>query len=149
MIDAILSRAARLALDNAGYSSERTIDVGPFARAYQKEGFTASPSVWRFLESYGGLRFSLPHPKHPTVTLAFDFDPVRAASSTYPEKVDDLAARAGAPLCPIGQALGGVLLMDSSGAVYSALDEWFVKLGSSGEEAIEALCVGLSGTVMP
>lgn len=145
----MFSQTTRAALVRAGYTEGRRVDRAPFEAAFAREGFTAGPFVRRFLESYGGISMSLRHPRNPSVTIAFHFDAARAASSVYREKVDELTARAKTPLCPIGEGLGGVLLMDVSGALYGALDDWFVKLGSTGEEGIEALCSGRDGTLMP
>jgi hypothetical protein len=137
------------ALARAGYVIGRRIDTAPFERALAENGFTVMPSVRAFLAQWGGLRVSLPHRRLPNVTTRFDFDAARAASGIYPERVDVLSERAGAPLCPVGQGYGAVLLMDPAGAVYAALDDWFVKVGSSGEETIEVMCTSQKTTPMP
>ena len=136
------------ALTRAGYTTERRVDAGVSERALTAHGFTPPARVRTFLERFGNLTVSLPHPTHSNVAMHFHFDAARSASSVFREKVDDLAARAGAPLFPVGEGLGGVLLMDPAGALYAALDDWFVKLGSTPEEAIEELCSGGSGTTM-
>jgi hypothetical protein len=144
----MLRGPAAAALSEAGYALGRRIDVHPLEEALRKEGFLTTPAVRRFLAEFGDLTLSLPHPSHRTVTISIHFNAARAAAGVYREQIEVLEERIGAPLCPIGEALGGVLLMDPTGAIYAALDDWFVRLGMSPEEALEELCSGGSGTVL-
>ena len=135
------------AFRDAGYEEGRQIDVHRFEDALQGSGFEITPAARRFLQRFGNLVVSVPHPAHRRVTISMHFDAARAASSVYPEKIHPLEERVGAALCPVGEALGGVLLMDPEGGMYAALDDWISKLGASPEEALEELCSGGSGTL--
>jgi len=42
-----------------------------------------------------------------------------------------------------------VLMMDPAGAVYAGFDEALVKLGGSGEDAIETLCTNRKSEKIP
>jgi hypothetical protein len=145
----MFSPAARDALSRVGYTEGRQFDIAAFGEKLVAEGFTPSPAPQRFLRAFGNLRISIPHPRFPNVTIDFHFDAARAASGIYREKVEPLEIRAGVQLCPIGEGIGSVLLMDPNGAMYAALDDWLVKLGSTPEEGIGELCSGGSGTPVP
>jgi hypothetical protein len=60
------------------------------------------------------------------------------------ERVETYEARIGEQLCVIREAFKEhmALVMSNSGVVYAAYDDTLVRVGQSGEDAIEALCTG-------
>jgi hypothetical protein len=136
----MFSEVTRAALGRAGWRDDRVVDVVPFERALRAEGYDVPDHVRRFLAAYGGLHVSLPHPRFPRITIQFHFDAAQAASGIYREKLEALAERTGAALCPIGEGYGAMLVMDTSGRVYAVLDDWLAKVGETGADAIETMC---------
>jgi hypothetical protein len=107
------------------------------------EGSTIFPAVHDFLAHFGGLHIHHPNPLAPDDTEAIDLDPAEAARSRYvdPESLSEYRARAGKPLCAIGMAANGymLLMMAPDGRVYGAVDDLLYDLGASWPEALESL----------
>jgi hypothetical protein len=62
----------------------------------------------------------------------------------FPNNVAAYSKIVGSPLSVIGEAFRGYLLlmMDTPGRVFGGFDQVFLVIGTSGEDAIEALCSG-------
>lgn len=131
-------------LQSAGWVENRRIDVTQVIEELKEDGFLAPASVAEFLARFGDLRLSFPHSRVPTAIDNCHFDAIRAADGVFPERLKDWEDRIGKRLTPIGEANREymVLLMDSAGNVYMAMDDLFFRYADSGEEAINALCMG-------
>ena len=72
------------------------------------------------------------------------FDPLIVITHITRAAVNAYAKVTGKELCPIGEAARGylTLMMDETGEVHASYDDFFGLVGSSGADAIEALCSG-------
>ncbi len=132
-------------LRNAGWDENRTVDTGVYERALANESYPLHPEVLRFLSVFGGLQVQI---EGPEGTEDFAIDPITAIESVYKERVlEEYSERAEALLCVVGLYHHGhlVLMMDAQGRVFGGYDETFLRIGETGEEAIECMCRGLRG----
>ena len=131
-------------LQSAGWIEKRRIDVTHVIEELKADGFLAPASVAEFLARFGNLRLSYPHSRVPTAIDDCHFDAIRAADGVFPERLKEWEDRIGKRLTPIGEANREymILLMDSAGNVYMAMDDLLYRYADSGEEAINALCMG-------
>ncbi len=62
----------------------------------------------------------------------------------YPKRVAAYSKIVGSPLSPIGEASGGYLklMIDERGRIFGGYDQVLLAIGTSGEDAVEALCSG-------
>ena len=143
------SNDTRQLLLAAGWTEDRAIDVSGYERDLRREGYELLHSAAEFLGSFGGL--VLEARLKPGVKATHHFDPSQAAENVDPGWVlGEYRERIGAPLCPIGMSDNCmVLMMDPAGAVYAGFDEALVKLGGSGEDAIETLCTNRKSEKIP
>lgn len=102
------------------------------------EGYSWFPAVADFLEEFGGLSIQFNRNNYSeTIRL----DASEAASSVW--LPDYYAPRIGrAQLCVLGQVYTDHLLlfMDEASNVYGGFDQFLCFVGSSGADAVEALC---------
>jgi hypothetical protein len=108
------------------------------------EGYEPTSHLTDFLGSFAGLRVSHPAARAPGFEDYFHLDPIKAVNGIYRERVNMYEERVGERLCVFGEAFREhmVLMMSSTGTVYAAYEDVLVRVGSSGEDAIEALCTG-------
>lgn len=139
-------------LESAGWSANRSVETTTYVEALQAEGYPICQAVTDFLSSFGGLKVIHPHAKVTSESDNFYIDPLRAVREVPSEKVTEYySERAGTPLCVIGEASDGylVLMMDCAGKVYAGYDELFWKVGHSGTDAVEAICRGYDFEEVP
>lgn len=127
-------RTANL-LHAAGWVPGRRVDVDGFRTGLQAQGQDLHPAAAAFLMSYGSLRLT------PSPYAVFHFDPLEALRNRVPAWVKDYGRRVGSPLCTIGEAGSGhlILAMSPEGKVYAGFDEELFLIGDSPERALEAL----------
>jgi SUKH-3 immunity protein len=141
----VFSPATLVLLRSAGWMPGRRSSTSEARATLEKAGFTLHPLAQRFLEEFGGLEVQHPHAKVRSVTDRFKLDVGGALKMFDPSWVrEDYSRRAGAPLCVIGHSHRGymVLAMAPDGQVYAGFDQALVRVGDSGEAAIENLCSG-------
>ncbi|HEU4324272.1 MAG TPA: SUKH-3 domain-containing protein [Roseiflexaceae bacterium] len=128
----------------AGWSQGRSVDTRRYEQALRDEGYPVHEAAVRFLRAFGGLKVHHPHPKVAGQDDYFSIDPIGAIKRVYKDTVDEYAARVGVPLCLVGEAERGsmVLAMAADGAVYAEYDDFLVKAGGDPAAAIEAFCRG-------
>jgi hypothetical protein len=131
-------------LRRAGWNEHRSIDTTEYSNFLQLKGVPVHERAVEFWQHFGGLRVAHPHSGDPGAEDYFELDPVKATRHTNIRNLRKFSERVGAPLCIIGEARRGymVLLMDPTGTVYAGMDRLLELVGHSGEEAIEALCSG-------
>jgi len=152
-------------LHHAGwYEGRKCKPFSEYKRLLNQENFELSETIEQFLKSFGGLSIKYSndvfeqffrsfgplfvknlHTKARDATGDFHFDVVKAVHRVDPLWVlVDYSKRVGEPLCIIGEAFRRdmVLSMSHTGKVYAGADDFLVYVGTSGEEAIEALCTG-------
>jgi len=132
-------------LRKAGWREGRKIDTSEYEQILIKEGFEIQNCVIALLQEFGGLRIVHPHAKVPRETDDFIFDVDKAvveygcgwAKGNYNHRV-------GKKLCSVGEACDAhmILVMSSDGEVFAGFDDFLCYVGSSGDDAIEALCSG-------
>jgi hypothetical protein len=147
-----LSDKLRAHLQSAGWSDSRKADIRPFERALEEEGYPVHESVVVFLRSFGGIAVAIPEQADRVGAVDFRLDPREAIDLIYRERVsEEYDLRVGSPLCAVGVYFGRsiVLLMDADGGVYGGSDDFLVRLGSSGEEALETLYRGSPVATIP
>jgi hypothetical protein len=131
-------------LKNAGWFEQHQIDTREYEAALKAEGYPVHNVVVAFLRSFGGLKVSHPRFRQIHELDEFHFDPIITAHRTFVEnhEVDGKAVKAS--LCVVGECSMGnlTLLMASDGRVFAANDFYLGYVGSSGEDAIEAMCSG-------
>ncbi|MCC2545622.1 SUKH-3 domain-containing protein [Hymenobacter sp. BT175] len=101
------------------------------------------PAVRRFLNEFGGLRISF-HRNDGSVGVMVLQAPHLPLSTEARELQEYYSRQLGCPtLSFIGKAYRDMmaLLMDETGAVYGAHDELLYRIGLSGEQAIETICL--------
>ena len=127
----------------AGWTEGRTADTAPMEHTLRAKGFPVFPAQKRFLARFGGLAFHNPAAVPPAAEdwhFRID-DALRHASAVT---TAGYAKLLGAPVSVIGNGFGDYLLlvMDEDGRVYGGYDQVFLRVGDSGEDAIEALATG-------
>ena len=145
-------------LRNASWTPDRKIDVSQYKVLLQSEGYPVHESVISFLEKYGALEVNHKHAKAEDLRKKglndddhFSTDVADAIASFDKGWPDSYSVRVGAPLCVIGQAFRGYMLltMDGKGRVFAGYDDCLSRIADSGEDAIEALCTGRKSTHIP
>ena len=140
-------------LRRASWTPDRRIDVSSYRTLLLNEGYPVHESVLTFLEKYGALEVDHEHAKAkaPDNDDHFSTNVAEAVASFDKGWPDSYSVRVGAPLCVIGQAFRGymVLTMDAKGRVFAGFDDCLVWIADSGEEALEALCTGRGSVDIP
>jgi hypothetical protein len=135
------SKQTMVTLHIAGWSEEYQYDTTEDERLLKAEGYPVFPVVLEFLKRFGGIRFR--YPNHINYGSEFaSFGAAVAVASTLSERVQLDEEELGAPLCLIGICYSGNMwvMMDKDGYVYTDYGNCLFLLGTSGEDAIEALC---------
>lgn len=146
-----LSTRTAECLNQSGWNRNRAIDTSGFEASLRAAGFVVLGAAVNFLKEYGGLRITYPHAKVKDMRDEMHFDPSIVVRHIQPIDVDAYSKVLGKELCPIGEASRGylILMMDQTGQVYASYDDFFAKVGSSGIEAIDALCSGRNLQTIP
>jgi hypothetical protein len=132
-------------LIKAGWQEGRKIDTTKYEQILRKEGFEVPNCVIALLQEFGGLRVVHPHAKVPKETNDFIFDVDKAVVEYgYSWAKRNYNHRVGKKLCSVGEACNAhmILVMSSDGEVFGGFDDFLCYIGSSGDDAIEALCSG-------
>jgi hypothetical protein len=92
-----------------------------------------------------------PAPSSPNSAACdrFVIDALRAAKGRDPGWEREYERRSREPaLTPVGEAARGYLIMcmGADGHVYGGYDDFLIRLGTSGDDAIEGLCTGREAT---
>jgi hypothetical protein len=128
-------------LTHAGWSVERTVSLLKFRAYLTGEGYAWFPAVAAFLAEFGDLRIRF---KRHGLSELLSLDACEASASFDVLWVlEEYAQRIGrARFCVIGEVYTGHLLlfMDDMGRVYGGFDDFLCLIGSSGVDAIEAIC---------
>ena len=129
----------------AGWRPGRNVPVPEEAEAeLRADGHALLPSARAFLAEFGGLTVIHPHARTAGPDR-FVIDALLAVRGRDSDWVREYERRSGEPaLTPVGEAARGYLIMcmGSGGYVYGGYDDFLVRLGTSGDDAIEALCTG-------
>lgn len=139
------SQEALRLLAMAGWAEDRRQDISRYMKGCSRIGYALSPHIISFFERFGGLHVTSESPRKPYSGLPFDFDAQDLLSEMDScTEYDFLCVRLSLPMCsivPIGHCFNVhmELLMTQAGLVYAYSDGLLLKVGESGEQAIEAL----------
>ena len=138
-------------LNRSGWYPNRSLDVTTFVEALNAAGFVVHEAAADFLREYVGLYIKYPHAKVVDMEDEMHFDLSIVIRHITPATVNAYAKVLDTKICPIGEAARGylMLMMDHTGKVYGSYDNFFALIGSSGADAIEALCSGRDLEVIP
>ena len=130
----------------AGWRPGRNVALPGEAEAeLRADGHALLPSARAFLAEFGGLTVVHPHARAPASPDRFVIDALLAAKGTDSGWVREYERRSGEPaLTPVGEAARGYLIMcmGAGSHVYGGYDDFLIRLGTSGDDAIEGLCTG-------
>jgi hypothetical protein len=131
-------------LYKAGWYIEREIDTVKYTEFLKKEGFEVNSAAVRFFAKFGGLEVLHPDHKIKGKNDKFIIDPM-IISNYHAERIMEYEERVGEKLTPIGKASNGymVLTMSQTGKVYAGYDDFLLRIGLNGYEALETLCEGI------
>ncbi|HEY2264460.1 MAG TPA: SUKH-3 domain-containing protein [Streptosporangiaceae bacterium] len=108
------------------------------------DGHVLLPSARAFLAEFSGLTIIHPHARtHTSDRLVISA--LLAAEGRDAGWVREYERRSGeSALTPVGEAARGYLIMcmGADGHVYGGYDDFLLRLGISGDDAIEGLCTG-------
>ncbi len=136
----MLTEKSRRRLEKFGWSSDRNINIKPYKKVLEEEGYQVHESVVKCLQSYGGMKIWVNDRKDAD---DIQIDPIVATETIYAERVtEEYNLEAGKNLCVIGLYHRGhmVVMMDDEGAVYGGYDEHFSHLGNSLEAFLNKIC---------
>lgn len=132
--------AATARLTAAGWYPGRAVPVEPFLEPLVEEDYEIPPVLREFLRGYGGLEFEYPNPYRPELADTCGIDPQLAIDALFKIRVGLWGERVGAQLVPFGEAGRLFLVMAADGRVWAGFDEILIEIGSSPEDALDALC---------
>jgi len=137
------SKHTRQLLIQAGWTEDRWFNPRPYELLLQEKGFPVFPVLSQFLARFGGLSFRN-LAAVPPAAEDWHFRVEDALLHAFPNNIAAYSKIVGSPLTPIGEAFRGYLLlmMDERVRVFGGFDQVFLVIGTSGEDAIEALCNG-------
>ncbi|MEP7284972.1 MAG: SUKH-3 domain-containing protein [Chloroflexota bacterium] len=144
----IFSEQTLRMLQNAGWSEFYRYDISKYEKVYERAGCAPPSKVKEFMLSFGGLYFTVPGPRSAKSVTGFDFNPVKVLQDIYVcSDYEFISEQVGLPVSPayIIGSLHGIpaeLLMVSDGKIYAYYDQILLKIGDSGEDAIEAMAIG-------
>lgn len=122
------------------WNENRKFDSQPFIEYLNNNEFIIHKTVLKFLNSFGGLNIIF---EKNTDKDNIEFNPIKANEGfhTYWIK-ENYHSRTNSILCPIGIAYRNhmIVSMDELGYVYGGYDDTLIRLGKSGEEAIDNIC---------
>jgi hypothetical protein len=136
------SEVTHAILHDAGWSEDYRHDTTPDAKLLKQAGYPVFPVVIEFLSRFGGIRFNYPHPIMSGYEEYALFKVAEGSAYFLLEHVALDAEYLGRPLCLIGECYSGNMwmMMDEEGCVYTDYGSEMFFIGTSGEDAIEALC---------
>jgi hypothetical protein len=123
------------------WSEDRTIDTHSYLRRLSEDGYTSTPPIETFLESFGGLEGMMPAHVENAILERIHFDPVEAIGNVYRERVATYEERVGEPLVVVGEAYNShlTLMLSATGRMYGGYDNFLCLLGNNAAEALVAL----------
>jgi hypothetical protein len=133
------SPEVRLALESAGWSSDRDFDIAEWVHELGAQGYRLSAVAERALRRYGGLEVGPINEQGPNFSNdePLVVDPILAGSGHY-ALAEELSREIGEEWYPFGEWLSSSsVFVSRSGWVVATGLGWIWELGKSVEEAIE------------
>jgi hypothetical protein len=125
-------------LRRAGWFPDRQVDVQYALPILQENGSAVHEAALTFLREYASLTLKFPHARVSGVTDDVHIDPVLASLHVGPGWAEHYSERLGEPLCVVGEAYRGnmVMLVAPSGKTLLGRDELLLLAGESPLEAL-------------
>jgi hypothetical protein len=135
-------------LRRAGWFPNRRVDVQYTIPILQENGSEVHETALGFLREYASLTLKFPHARVAGVMDDVHIDPVLASLHVGPGWAEHYSERLGEPLCVVGEAYRGnmVMLVAPSGKTVLGRDELLL---FAGESPIEAFTKIILDQVMP
>jgi hypothetical protein len=127
----------RVALIDAGWTPERSVDTEAIRRAHEARGIKFHDAAESFLRAFGGLVIP------DTLGAALvRMDAEHQLSRVTDAQLKDYGTWIGEPLVVIGTAQGGaqLLLLTPRGAVFGAKRDVLVSYGRNLDEVFDRIC---------
>lgn len=128
-------------LRRAGWFPNRRVDVQYALPILQENGSEAHETALGFLREYASLTLTFPHARISGVMDDVHIDPVLASLHVGPGWAEHYSERLGEPLCVVGEAYRGnmVMLVAPSGKTVLGRDELLLLAGESPLEALRRI----------
>ncbi|MFI9384813.1 SUKH-3 domain-containing protein [Kutzneria sp. NPDC052558] len=133
------SESVRTALESAGWSADRQIDIDGWVSELAAQGYEIDVVVDRALRSFGGILVEPVNVTGPNFSNdePLNVDPILAGSGHF-ELARQLTAELGGNWFPFGEWLSySSLFVENSGWTVATGMDWIWDVGPSVEEAIE------------
>ena len=136
-----MSDLARSALEAAGWSAERDVDVAPHESALRSAGYAVWPSLLNLIREFAGLTVRFERNGRPDTAW---FDPARAVRWADAQSVKAYEDRIHRRLAPVGYGYHDhmLLLASEAGQIFGTFDDFLADLGNSPVQAVENLIAG-------
>ncbi len=132
----------------SGWFENKQFDTSKYFEYLFKNDFIIHETVKTFLNSFGGLIICFDRDGEQD---DIEFEVFKAIDDFHPNWLKKhYPKRTNTILCPIGVAYRGymVVSMDEYGQVFAGLDDTLIRLGKSGEEAINNVCNDYKGLII-
>lgn len=139
----MFTETVKKAVIDSGWYEGRNIDIEHFVSYMMQEGYKLSSTIESFLKEFGDLRVS--YVDKNGLSESLHFDAVKAIKDIFLDNVLYYSHRLGnINLCVIGQGFTNhmTFMMNDEGNVFVGYDDYFYKIGNTGYEAIENICLG-------
>jgi hypothetical protein len=135
---ASLSDYTKQCLRRAGWYEGRRVPIGSIEELLAGKGFPTSKAIIEFISEFDGLTFQYRTATDTIQRCVIDV----TANASLEDAVEMTTAYSDAlqcPLCPIGTSYLN-LFMSTRGDVYGCFDDYIEHIGTSGADALEAIC---------
>ena len=134
----------------AGWHPSRRVNIDEARGLWLQRGHTASEAAVNFASEFDGITFKYPRHKPADGEYQCSIDAILAARSIHPSVVRSYEERVHEPLCPVGLAASGhvVLMISPSGKIFGGYDAFLALYGETGREAIWNIFHRIKGAVV-
>jgi hypothetical protein len=147
--DSSLCQEFEAAITTAGWSGDRRTSTEAAIEIWNERGHLPSDAALELVSNFNGIEFqySRAHLPGTRPTDQCVMDVVMATRSIAAPVVRNYESRILEPLCPVGMAASGhlILLIAPSGRTYGGYDTFLARYGSGGFEALCAIFNGDKG----
>lgn len=132
---------AKKILHSMSWSDRRHNDPSIYAEALKEEGYDVFPEALSFFSRFGGLEGKKPASRVPNAYESIHFNPIKAASTIYRERVSAYEQRVNERLVVVGESNNRhfVILISESGRMFSAFDDDLFLLGENQSDGLNTL----------
>ncbi|KAF9891378.1 hypothetical protein FE257_004234 [Aspergillus nanangensis] len=140
------SPETRRALDDAGWTPGRQVDITNLRHWLESSGFKVSEAAERFLPEFVGLVFNISGTGITCARTPFEFNPYLAEGED--DRFNEWGEEIGDILTPLGELENGLFFLGITGSGEVCLVETWVASFGAGKEALENLVRGVRPVVI-